>query len=315
MHDNEHGRIARHLPLDRFGDIRAVVPISVGLSGAGVYAVTTDAGEYVLRITPPHEASDWSRQLATLRIVSGHGIAPPLAFVDEAGRATVSQRIAGPRIGLVLTDPAVRDRAFASLVTQLAGLHAIPDPGVERVDLAAHALALWRANFERPGFPRWALALDEEIARHGRIVASDPRHALSHNDLNPGNLLWDGERIWLVDWSASAMTHPYYDLATFSMFLQLPEDAALALLTMQEGARPSPEQVETFRALRRLSGILSGLTFVRLTADDALHAPDRIEDAPTMAQCYALMRSQSLDLQTGEGRRMFGLALLRGALT
>lgn len=313
MSGNEHDHIARHLPTEQFGAIRNVVPISVGLSGAGVYAVATDTGDHVLRIMPPHEFDVWMRQIAVLRLTSEHGIAPTLEHVDEAGRATVSTRIIGPPFGAALYDPASRDRAIGSLVEQIARLHALSIDGYDRLHPAEVAHALWRAQSVRPGFPRWALSFGEELTRCAGLMANDSRWVLSHNDLNPGNVLWDGTRIWLVDWSASGMTHPYYDLATITMFMQIPDDGALALLALQEGATPTAEQRETFRALRRVAAMLSGVMFVKLTSDEALHAPERVEDAPTLTQCYSMMRSGSLDLQSDEGRRLFGLALLRSA--
>jgi hypothetical protein len=48
-----------YFPVSRFGAVKMVTPITAGLSGAGVYAVTTDAGEFscgfpqpVLKIFP-----------------------------------------------------------------------------------------------------------------------------------------------------------------------------------------------------------------------------------------------------------------------
>ncbi|HEV7994101.1 MAG TPA: phosphotransferase [Gemmatimonadaceae bacterium] len=313
MNVAEHNHIQHHLPPERFGAIRDVVPISVGLSGAGVYSVTTETGDYVLRILPPHEFDIWLRQLAVLRLTSEHGIAPSLEHVDEAGRATISTRIAGPPFGAALSDPVARGRAIGSLVQQIARLHRLSIDGYDRLHPAEVALALWRAQSARSGFPRWAMSFGEALERCAGLVANDPRWVLSHNDLNPGNVLWDGTRVWLVDWTASGMTHPYYDLATITMFLQISDAGALALLAEQEGTTPTAEQGETFRALRRVAAILSGLMILKLTSDDALHAPEHIADAPTLGECYAKMRSGALDLQSEAGRCMFGLALLRSA--
>jgi aminoglycoside phosphotransferase (APT) family kinase protein len=305
--------VARYFPSERFGAIHAATPISVGLSGAAVYSVATATGEYVLRIMPAHEAVVWPRQLAMLRLVSEHGVAPPLAYVDEVNLATVSARIVGPPFGAALSDPGARDRAIGSLVDQVAKLHSLTLHGIERLDPPAVARALWKAQSARPAFPRWALPFDAALEDCAQIVASDARFVLSHNDLNPGNALWDGERIWLVDWTSSGLAHPYYDLATMSMFLQLPDDAALALLARQEKSAPTETQAETFRALRRVAAILCGLMFVKLTSDGALSAPERIEDAPTMSQVYGMMRAGTLDLQSDAGRCQFALALLRSA--
>jgi hypothetical protein len=46
----DHAAVLALLPEDRVGAVERVEPIAVGLSGAGVYAVTTSRGAYVLRV-------------------------------------------------------------------------------------------------------------------------------------------------------------------------------------------------------------------------------------------------------------------------
>ena len=36
---------------------------------------------------------------------------------------------------------------------------------------------------------------------------------LSHNDINPGNLLI-GEKLFIMDWEYASLNHPYFDLAS-----------------------------------------------------------------------------------------------------
>ncbi len=38
-------------------------------------------------------------------------------------------------------------------------------------------------------------------------------HAASHNDPNPRNVLFDGERLWLIDWETAYRNHPLIDVA------------------------------------------------------------------------------------------------------
>jgi len=41
----------------------------------------------------------------------------------------------------------------------------------------------------------------------------------SHNDLKPENVLFDGERVWLVDWEAAFLNDRYHDLAMVANFV------------------------------------------------------------------------------------------------
>ena len=143
------------------------------------------------------------------------------------------------------------------------------------------------------------------------MLDADPRRVPSHNDMNPTNVLWDGARAWLVDWDASGLTHPYYDLAVLSMFLRFDDAVALDLLSRQEGTRISAEQADTFRALRRLGGTLCGTMFFRLAGELASVVPKRLDETPTLLQFYARLRTGELALRSPFGQAMFGAAMLK----
>jgi hypothetical protein len=116
-----------------------------------------------------------------------------------------------------------------------------------------------------------------------------------------------------VDWESSAATHPYYDVAAISLFFMLDAAAALGVLARQERAEVSAENIETFTALRRVAGILYGGMFFGLVPDLAL-VPARLDDVPTLAECYAKVRTGTLSLRTPAGKAAYGSALLRQGL-
>jgi aminoglycoside phosphotransferase (APT) family kinase protein len=311
---NDHD-IALLLPADRFGNVLAVRSFPHGLSGASVYDVATDAGEFVVRVLPLPETNleQWHRHITLLRLVAGADIAPHLAWVDEGARTTVSPKITGT-LPAALADPATRPLAIASVVETLARLHRLPPLGFAPADPIAESRALWREQSVKPGFPAWASPAVRLIDHAAVLLEADPRRVPSHNDMNPTNVLWDGARAWLVDWDASGLTHPYYDLAVFSMFLRLDDAVALDLLARQEDARISPEQADTFRALRRLGAILLGTMLFRLAGELTAVAPQHLDETPSLLQFYARLRTGELALRSPFGQAMFGAAMLKEAI-
>ena len=306
----EFAAIAALLPEEHVGTVTAIQPISMGASGAGVYAVSTTRGELVLRVHPEGgDASHWTQQLSVLRRAAERGVAPALVYVDEAARAIVSTRVegvAGMPLAAALADPGQRGAVLASVVDQLRALHALDPAGVEERDPLAYARGQHATQRARPGFPAWAAALDPIFDAIEGTLARDPRRVVSHNDLNPGNILWDGARAWLVDWAVAGLAHPFYDLAVLAMFLQLDDATAHGLLAQYE-QRPIVDGARaTFAALRRLAALLCGLTFASLVPDLGLLPAS----APTLAAFYAEMRAGTLDLQDPRGRGAFALALL-----
>lgn len=305
--------LARYLPVDRFGRILSSRTFAHGLSLAGVYDVTTERGDYVVRLAGETDVTRWRRELGIVRLASDAGIAPPLVWVDEAALATVSKKIDG-QFSAALADPSARPRAIASLVATLARLHRLPTVGIGVADPVQEARRLWRDQSGKPGFPAWASSAVERIDQCERRLADDDRRVVSHNDMNPTNVLWDGQRVWLVDWTAAGLTHPYYDLAVAAMFLRLDDAVALDLLGRQEGTALTPAQAETFRALRRLAAAMCGTTFLMLTGDFSTLVPVRFDDVPTLSQFYARLTRGEVDLRSSGGQAIFGATLLREAI-
>lgn len=298
----------------RFGTVRSVEAIQVGLSGAEVHGVSTDGGDYVLRIVPVMDHDAWARELVVRRLTSDAGIAPALEWVDETRGVTLTRRIGGPGFTPALGDATERTRALGSLARTLARLHALPGDGWIDIDPAAYAREMWRAQSRRPGFPAWAAPALAHIERAERLLADDDRRTPSHNDLNPANVLWDGERVWLVDWEQSGRTHPYYDMAAMSTFLMVDDDVGLQLVAAQEGVALSPAQSEIFVALRRLAMVFYGTIFFMLARDLEATVPNDIGDVKSMPELHAMIRGGTLSLRTSEGQVAFGAAMLKRAV-
>lgn len=298
-------------PADRFGEVRDVLPISVGLSGAAVYSVATSRGEFVLRVHGG-DRNTWANGVAMHRLAADHGIAPPLEFVDDARAATVSTKVSGMPLAAALAQPAVRPVALADLVKRLAALHAIPLAASTGPEFTpAIAESFWRSQVTRPGFPGWAAPLGERLADACSVVASDPRKVFSHGDLHPANIAWDGARVWLLDWERAGLLHPYSDLATLSNFMNLPDDAALSLLEAQEGIPIGATEQQMVLAARERSRIVYGAVFLSLVPDLTLHPLASREGTPTLAQCYQRMAGGKLSPSTAEGQALIGAALFR----
>jgi aminoglycoside phosphotransferase (APT) family kinase protein len=300
------------LPKHLVGTATSIVPIQLGLSGAGVYAVTTDRAEYILRVqSAGADDAAWAQQLMVLRRASDAGIAPLIVHVDERARAVVSARVSGVPLAQAAGDPRQRDAAVAGVIGQLRALHALDPNGVQELDGVAYARREWNAQRQRSGFPSWASDLGPTLDEIAEILAKDSRRVVSHNDVNPGNVLWDGRKAWLIDWEVAALGHPYYDIATLTTFLNLDIEPAMALLALQEQEWLDDGDRATFAALRRLVAIALGSTFFRL-ASEIEHEGTRSRDAaPTLIDIYAGMRAGTLNLQSARGQVAFGLAFLR----
>jgi aminoglycoside phosphotransferase (APT) family kinase protein len=157
-----------------------------------------------------------------------------------------------------------------------------------------------------PDFVRQAFA--DRLAESS--TARNAVRVMSHNDVNPTNLVFDGERILLLDWQTAAPNDPYYDLAALAMFFRLDDAACQSLVAAHDG-RPIEAVPEAFKSARRLAAVLSGAA--------ALHSARvrghtgglaAVEAVPSLGELYAQLRTGALDLRTVNGQWQFGLALV-----
>ena len=296
-------------PVARFGAVKAVTAVTTGLSAAGVYGVSTDAGEFFLRLHPACR-SGFVEMLAAQRLAAEQGIAPDVVLVDEAAGAMISAKVEGVPFGMALAQPDIRPRALRNLSETLARLHAIPAPDLPPFDPSL-GQALWDAQSRRTGFPAWATLLGAFISSGNAALASDERRVLSHNDVNPANLLWDGSQVWMVDWESAALAHPYLDLATFATFANLSDDEAIDLLAIQEGSAINSEQRTTFFSLHNLASVLYGAVLFSLVPDLAEIDFKSRDETLTLPECYVRLVKGELDLKTSVGQALLGAAILR----
>jgi len=152
----------------------------------------------------------------------------------------------------------------------------------------------------------------------GRVRAEPPPAnaralVLSHNDVNPTNLVYDGEHLLLLDWDTAGPNDRFYDLATLAVFLRMDDDTCRALLSAYEGTRVA-ELPTGFAYHRRLVAVSCGSAFLHL-ARQVGHAgangEETLDSAPALADVYQQLRSGALSLASAEGQWRFGLALFK----
>jgi aminoglycoside phosphotransferase (APT) family kinase protein len=197
--------------------------------------------DLVVRVMP--EATIARRETLIQAAVAAAGFPTPVVRAaggpdDGLGRAfMVMDRAAGAPLlsGLSLAGalgrgPALFGEIPTLLASTMARLHALdPEPVRGQLEAAAAAivsvgsmLALLReraAEFGRPDLAQAAQWLIDHPARPAPDV-------ICHGDLHPFNLLLDGARVTLLDWSTGLLAPRSYDVAFTCMALSEPALAA-----------------------------------------------------------------------------------------
>ena len=195
--------------------------------GNALWHITTPQGAYVIR-QRLRDDTDLQTEIAMTRMAGRIGIAP--ALVAHEGDAVVMRYIHGThKHTLTRADMHRLSAAIASLHRQPP-----PSPQCPRIDLSERI---------RPDRPE----VREAFATLRRFRAP---LVPSHNDLTPRNILWESDRVWLVDFEYSGLNDPCFDLAAVSVEFDLTDHDRELWRTICQTHTPCPEP--KFAALQTL---------------------------------------------------------------
>lgn len=305
------------LPPEFRGADTKIQPIGVGFSGAGVYRVEAARGVFALKLARPDESDvSWLRAVEIQRSAAAAGLTPRIVHVDEARGAVLTDFVVDRVFPARYLDPRTHAAALAELGATVRRIHALPVPaGAAARDPRQFFEQLWRElsnGFSVPGFGR-----DAVEGALGSAVPPGAPPVLSHNDLNPSNLVYDGQSLLVLDWSTAAPSDAFVDLATLAVFLRMDEATSLGLLAAYEDSLPRDRLPERFVYFRRLMAALVGTMMLHLARRQGHRdatADETLGSTLSLAEFYQRMRAGEVNPATADGQWAFGKALLKESL-
>ncbi len=164
--------------------------------------------------------------------------------------------------------------------------------------------------------PPMFLAFLDEFAAVRSALSPHIVLGASHNDLNPGNLLYDGERPWIIDWESAWQNDPMFDVATILHWFGFTNAQADALLQGYFGSTPTAMQLAKLEVMKQVVSCYYATVFLLLTLQHGELPPPLDPDPaslPAFADTRAAMREGMLALETAEDRVRFALVMINDA--
>ncbi len=271
-------------------------PIIGGVSGALIFRFDVRRRPYVMRLEPERIAlHDRQRGFACMIAGAAAGAAPPVHYADPASGVTIVDFVSGRPLSEHPGGPAGMVRALGALTARMQATTPFPMLGDYPEMIGVMLTALSGSGLVAPGL------LDPHAEGLARIRAALPWEASSlvssHNDPNPRNILFDGQRLWLIDWELAFRNDPLVDVAILTTELAETPDLEDVLLEAAFGRTPD----RALRARLSVMRLLTRLFYGCIVLENFVGAPRSTPDANLAAFTPAAFRAAVADGRLASG--------------
>ena len=292
-----------------------LVLLTGGMSSALVYKLTIHEQQYLLRIvTHVDELNNPARQYHCMQLAADAGIAPHVYYADKEDALSITAFIPAPPIWENFTDKTL---LLQTLAQRIKAIHALPlfprlVNFLDGVDLFIQqflSLKVFPEAVTATYFDHYKLIPQNYTPQQTDIVSS-------HNDLNPSNILFDGQKLWIVDWETAFENDRYVDLSIATQFFAGDEKQENILLETYFGDTLDDEKRARFFLMQQVTYMYYAMVMLRLAAlsqpAGTIHNADM--NTPGLQEVRALIRNKELQLSTYEGKLLYGKTLLNTIL-
>jgi len=286
---------------DTFGTaaIEDICRMTKGLGSDLVFRIVVKGSPFLLRImTSMDERNDPARVFTCMRAAAEANLAPRVLYSNtEAGIAIVDW---------IEAMPFTAAQALVQVPATLKRLHALT-PFLKAFNYTtAHDCFIWRL---RASGPLSRVDVEEAFGHYRLICAAYPRLDADlvscHMNLKPENILFDGSRIWLVDWSAAFVNDRYFDLAVAANFVVTNDGDERNYLETYFGQPPDEYQLARFFLMRQVVHMLSAAVFLLLGA--ARNPTRQVETAPSFRDFHERIWAGEIDLADDDLKLVYGM--------
>lgn len=209
-------------------------PIAVRALAGGItnrnYHLTGGTEQLVLRVAGENSellGIDRALEHACAHAAFEAGVAPAVIAFSAKHRLLLTRFMPGR----VLTARAMRNPAtLRELAATLRRVHECPGEGKSFSPFDTVRRYHARALQASVSFPITISSALDALQHIERALGVPDRLGLCHNDLLAGNFIYDGERIWLIDWEYARPGDPFFDLGNLAANNHFTEEQEYELL-------------------------------------------------------------------------------------
>lgn len=285
-------------------------PITTGAS-ALIHRFDVGGRPYLLRLesVTRDEVREPRRAYRCMRAAAEAGIAPPLLHADPEVGVAIMEFVESRPLADYPGGAEALAAALGALTARLQATPAFPAVSDYRSILTGMFDRLVGTGLYTDGLLAPHRAGLESICEAYPWGASAP--VSSHNDPHPGNILFDGARLWLIDWEAAYRNDPVVDVAIMTLYIAASPQTQEALVRAWQG-RPSDQFLRARLVLmRQLVKLFYGMANGLYVADARPGMVEADLAAPTPAEYRAAIDGKRLISNSIDAQRVGGKVALR----
>jgi thiamine kinase-like enzyme len=270
------------------------------------FRIMVRGSAYLLRINT--RAGDMKRHFTCMQAAADAGLAPRVMYTSVDDRLSITD--------FVNAVPLSAAEALTQIPATLRTLHALP-PFPDSPFNTTCTFLLTQGPFLDGFLQKFRASsilpeneTEELLARYQQVAEVysrlEPDLAPSHNDLfKPDNMLFDGSRLWLVDWEAAFQNERYVDLAVVANMIVTNESEETIFLQQYFGKPPEDHQRARFYLMRQLAHMFYAMAFLALPSSGNQNDPGA--PVPAYSNVQRRFWTREFSLTDDQAKTVYGI--------
>ncbi len=285
-----------------------IVPLKGGMSESELYKIDSNDQHYVVRFMRHRSEASKVREVAVQTIASQNSWGPHL-YASDIDEGWIIMEYIKPT-PLTQADR-MNDDTYRALGKSLRKIHTGPDfPLVrDKVKEVEEKLDYVHKEGKIPQSISYEVLqniIDSIIKNRSDIIAP------THRDLNPGNIIFSGNRLYIIDFEDAAQDDPFYDLGTVGLFFVTNFHHEKLFLNAYFNRLPTQQELMHYYQMKQIALLSSGLSFLKRIPQEVIkNTVVSVEPFEKLLQEY---NQGALDISTHANQLKVAVSMLQEAI-